>query len=1560
MSQVRKLLKGDKVPKYKYGHLIINGIDHGNSEDVYRQFAQYAKTQDPGQSEAYAAWLQQLANGEDAIIGIDNSTNVHPEDMSDERAGKRSYVRKVVDDVFNTDRNRFSDAIVTAGRFTPVIQPKQKTSKNNSSANFVFVGDTPVYDEKNHNNLALRERFDDYLNWLSDDLWEEDNQFSTALTENQKSALKAWYNSLEGNNPYEKRQSALKQWDENIAKVKAAEDGYDSVDEKARNFFASFNIGNASTSSATSSNGSSNSANVSEKKARETLQKAGYNPDLYKLIGDNFEIDGEGVLRSKSGDFDFGVGNAYFNDGFYKSRYGAEGTYDPLRGLTKYNGALYKNDSARLAAILNAEGSFNDLYKRGDFEGADKIIQTRWTDEELEPVGVLDSGDYSTYVTPGMQFSNITGLVTLKDGSQRTGDQIIQYIDPDSLSYDGGYAHYNYKFALLDDRGNWLRDLTNDDIQRITGGTSAGKLNTYKRTPVSQGAYANTFYEDITGQNGKESGIRIYRDINDKDGNVILHIDGLNGYASGKDVRLPREVAEILMKDRSWIEKVLKNPQARMNFTKALSSLVQDRFGRRTRDVLGSIGLLGPYGAFVGGGDWDYRYARLKELGLSKEQTKALADAFKKATTGNKWERRENYTVGPTEFRDGGKIQYIAKLAGGGFTGGTTGSQGSSETRIQSEVRDPRNAAGFSDIGSDNWTTADTKDLLAFFGDVGSLGLAFVPGANVASTATGVASSLARYSADKDRGTKGAGWQLGLNLAMDAATLLPLLGGVAKSGKLAKGVKAAEPLLKKAAKVVITSASVWGLGNAVVSSASKIANGEKFSVRDVANVVNGITAGVGIAKSGGFGRSEKSVSKVKDINIVGKDGKSLNIGADALDGVKTKKDLYDVAFAHAKKENPKITEDAFTKNFGSKLDEFINSKWTPGWKPKDWARTSKNGAFKPKTEKTTELIEPNGNWLHDWWYRTGGYQRLYNEKLIGEGSDSAKTVRTTTRTPEMEYKSSIKVGGKKIQFTKKQIETIAKTPKMKQLDAFAKVVRKQNSNASQESIETAFRKLLSSERNNFRFRFPRQRVYNVETNTVGEIPGWYRGRTEGLSIAQPQPNGIRTTVRTRVYDTRQGIARPSIILPLQLSGYSYEQPSGFIPQYNYYKKGGIIKAKNGLPSYESRKIFDSVYDPNAGLDGFDQFADEIYKKDYLNAVENSNLPEAHKRRLIADLRSQAPVQITGDFGDHNIDTSGAIAQLGKTILGAAEYGVKAAGRKDVADIQKRGLLRADYDDPYVLLQDYDTRDPYSEAQIQAINQMNANPNVNPNADYTAYLAGRLGLQAQILPALNNAYRNASQNLAQKSAANTDLHNKQSLMDQEVTSKNRARHAGTEMNLANVDAGLRMQDAMSLANAIREKRVNTEEELEKAKQFAFNRDAQGINDKYESLWKSAIGPKYSEWMNLDQSVKDNYSDINDWLQRADSNKEWWKLNENAWNSNQQALNDELQKLYMRYNLSPAAQTLYRQRYKKGGRVGRNRYKNEPEEDVWINQNKAVHKAVAKLNDNIIKIFLKTLG
>lgn len=47
-----------------------------------------------------------------------------------------------------------------------------------------------------------------------------------------------------------------------------------------------------------------------------------------------------------------------------------------------------------------------------------------------------------------------------------------------------------------------------------------------------------------------------------------------------------------------------------------------------------------------------------------------------------------------------------------------------------------------------------------------------------------------------------------------------------------------------------------------------------------------------------------------------------------------------------------------------------------------------------------------------------------------------------------------------------------------------------------------------------------------------------------------------------------------------------------------------------------------------------------------------------------------------------------------------------------------------------------------------------------------------------------------------------------------------------------------------------------------------------------------------------------------------------------------------------------------KYKKGGRVnGKTRYTLEPDERIWIDQNKAALKASSKLNDNIIKLFLK---
>ena len=1548
MSQVRKLLNGEKIPKHKYGHLIIDGIDHGNSEDVYKQFAQHAKLQDSGQGAAYSAWLQQLANGEDVILGADNSSNVKPEGMSDKTAGQRSWSRKIIDDVFNTNRNQYSDAITTARRFTPIIQPKKKTSQNNSASNFVFTGETPKYSENDANNLALRERFDTYLNWLSDELWEEDNQFSTALTENQKSALKAWYNNLAGENPYEKRQNAIKQWNEYIGKVKAAENGYDSVDEDTRNFFANFNIGNSASSAASNSTSNENST-ADEKKVRKLLKDAGYNEDLYKILGGDIEIDNEGTLRSKSGAFDLGTnGNIYFNSDFYTTPTGASGQYDPLRGLTLYNGALYKNNSARLAQILNASGGFNEAIKNGNFDLADSMIQTRFSDARKENPGTLSEDSYSQFLTPGHRFSNLTGLYGLKNGTLGDGEQIVQYFDLNDTFNDGAYLDHNYNYGIFDSHGNKIRDISMNDLQRIQGGQSAGALNTWKRTTVNSGPYKNKYYEDITGRNGQPSGIRIYRDINNPNEDVILHIDDSDwrvGAGKGHDIKLPKEIAQILMADQSWVDKIVKDSNARMKFGKAMSSLVQDRTGRIVREILGATGAIGPYDLIFNrsGGDKDYHYSALKELGLSKEQTKALQQALINSSKGNKRQRRDDYLLETPEFKQGGKVAYITKLASGGLAGGTKGSQGVSERRVDAKIHDPRNASSLGDIGSDNWTDADTKDLLALVGDVGSLGLAFVPGANIASTATGVAGSLARYSADRDRGTKGAGWQLALNLGMDAATLLPFLGGAAKSGKLLKGAKASGELMKKAARVVITGASAWGLGSAIVNSATKIANGEKFTVRDVSNVVNGITAGVGIAKSGGFGKSKTKTKVAEEIKLKSNDGTSeLVISPEQAERITDPDELFDALFNKAKEGNASLTKEQFAEKFN--VDSLLTkvTSWKPGWKPKDWFRKKESKTFSPKLKVKEVNVEANGNWLHDWWYRTGGYRQMYNQRLVGENiPDEVTVTRTTNKTTGRTY--NFKIGDKKISLTPAEVKDIKTTPTMEQLNKFSTLIRGKDSSVTDEQIVAAFRKVLSSEAKGFKFSPRGKSIPVVEHTTVGEIPGWYRGRTTDY-VRTTSANGKRaTSTRTRVYDTRQGIARPNIILPLQLSGYSYDD----VPEITYnpmYKKGGVLKAQYGAITPEEQK-----------------FIDEQFNNSLISNIEDSTIPNAWKRRYIGQLREQNPTRITGQYGDNNIDTSGWLEQIWKKGLGVGEYIAKARGRRNVADIQKKGLLDAYYQDPYITLQRYDHRDPQFEAEIQALNQQNANPSVNPNADYRAYVAGLLGKQAQILSAKNNVYRQAAQREMQLNNADLEIGKQETLANHEIGKENNARRSGLHMNLAQVDAGLAMQDAMSLANAIREERANTESQLEKAKQFAYNRAARDLDDRYEKAWNSRLGDKYSEWMNLDSTTKDNYSDINDWLQRAEANKGLWSTYENAWNEHQNSLNREREKLYMKYGLNPTAQMLYRQRYlKKGGRVGRNRYKNEPEEDVWINQNKAVHKAVAKLNDNIIKIFLKTLG
>ena len=141
-------------------------------------------------------------------------------------------------------------------------------------------------------------------------------------------------------------------------------------------------------------------------------------------------------------------------------------------------------------------------------------------------------------------------------------------------------------------------------------------------------------------------------------------------------------------------------------------------------------------------------------MGFSEDEIQKLQSSLKESRKGNRAERRSRYLVNaPILQKNGGVLKYQT----GGKAGGAKVATGVTEKQVSTKNTNPKNSAGITEIGGNNWTDADTLELGALTADLGSLVLALTPGTNVASAAVGAASSTARLAADKQRGTKGAG-----------------------------------------------------------------------------------------------------------------------------------------------------------------------------------------------------------------------------------------------------------------------------------------------------------------------------------------------------------------------------------------------------------------------------------------------------------------------------------------------------------------------------------------------------------------------------------------------------------------------------------------------------------------------------------------------------------------------------------------------------------------------------------------------------------------------------------
>ena len=159
-----------------------------------------------------------------------------------------------------------------------------------------------------------------------------------------------------------------------------------------------------------------------------------------------------------------------------------------------------------------------------------------------------------------------------------------------------------------------------------------------------------------------------------------------------------------------------------------------------------------------------------------------------------------------------------------------------------------------------------------------------------------------------------------------------------------------------------------------------------------------------------------------------------------------------------------------------------------------------------------------------------------------------------------------------------------------------------------------------------------------------------------------------------------------------------------------------------------------------------------------------------------------------------------------------------------------------------------------------------------------------------------------------------------------------------------------------------------------KQLAAQIDAENLQKKYqedlEKYYKDNFGDLYTQYNNLPAN-QTKYADFQDYVYQT--NPILWNDKSKGIKNLERTYTDAIQNLALNTRLNfpgltglmtrqnrPGAYSYNTSSYKKGAYLrGSTRYTKEPDEQIWIDNNKATHRAIAKLSDNTIKLLLRAL-
>lgn len=853
MSQVLKFKKGNNLPSpalpkedanenpISHGRLIIDGqvFDGDNIVDELRSAGSLYS---PDVKHIYDSIADAIATGSDVnydskqgvISGMDGKWGISDR-QNNRLSHRKTQFAKNLGSTFGTDASKIRDNIHYLKDFAGLRRGATSTSDSgqtegsgnkyrlSGSQAWFQLGEGNKYIDADQTNVGIIERLnnakkyrissdDDRKNWELDSFYNGGDSLRSQL-----SALSDTYDSTIDNIINKVKQGNLAFNDNELAILKAL----NIVKPEAI---------------AQQEKEAANLARIKQEASKygdyDTLLSYGLKWDDNQkrfVIGENWAFNPNQ--------------NYHFNNYFRDSNY--YGNREKLLGKVLFNGVLYNENEAsdpgsNLYNLLRSNGGYFDLASKGDYQNAESKMINYWGN----PVewSRVPKGRYSNALTSNHRFQDVTGLY---DGIQ-PGQQLVRYFEVNPNNADA-FGTYETKYMLLDKNGDLVQNDVN--INNYTKKSEATEhslslrdlLTSNQSNSPYNGRYITESYVDPSG---KSSGVWAYVDPKNPEEDVILHIDNfaskVSGLGDNADIKLPKEIAKLLLdkKDdsgRSIFEQIANDRKLKEKFTNLFTIWFKTGAGRFWQD------------------EWSSKNnirSTLKDLGFNDDEITKYLDWWKEFWKQDKQTRRKNiiykpldlgsYYNTPTEHKHGGTIE---KLEKGNMVGsGATFKSADTVKTIDNVYKETDQK----EIGDgQGLTKADWLDLGALATDVAALGLSMTQVGAVAGAATGAAGSLSRFGADVTR--DGFQWSdagnLLLNLGMDAATALPILGSAAKASKTAN-------LIRKSGKTLLKAFALWGVGDAATMSLKKIINGDKWTIRDLSTVANGLNAGVSIGRSG--------------------------------------------------------------------------------------------------------------------------------------------------------------------------------------------------------------------------------------------------------------------------------------------------------------------------------------------------------------------------------------------------------------------------------------------------------------------------------------------------------------------------------------------------------------------------------------------------------------------------------------------------------------------------------------------------------------------------------------